>query len=528
MQPRAYQQAAIDATLSWVRYKTSPAIIVLPTGGGKTIVIKELAKHFATQNMRVLILAHRKELLLQTGDKFDNVGFSYYSASIEKGNLDDWVVVAGIQSIANADCAQFDVIIVDECHRMPNDGSGLYWQVINKHKGAKIIGLTATPMRTDSGTLKWGELVYNIEYKALLDAGYLAPLTNKVSAEPELGKVKISMGDYAENQLEKVMIEKELIDISVKKIISYSQNRKSVLIFCVSVMHAKILTAELYKSGVAAVVLSGETPDAERDNIIDDFKNGIIKFLVNCMILLEGFDAPNVDMVVCLRPTKSRVLWWQMMGRGVRKAENKENCLLIDMAGNLREHGGMGAPFFDVQKKSEEKKNGKICPKCEEFLAFSARECPCGYQFPEPERRGIVHSKKHDDKTDAVYVAIPDMRYFVNAVKYNKHIKKETGSVSLRVDYYCDGANYGKISEWIPPFKAHQFFLDRGVRLASQMSATTIDEIVAMADALKRPTHILVKQEGKWQRVIDYTFPVISEDVEPETIEEFLDDEIPF
>jgi DNA repair protein RadD len=528
MKPRLYQTAAIDAAILWVKYKDSPAIIVLPTGGGKTIVIKELSSHFATQSLRVLILAHRKELLLQAGDKFGDKGFSYYSAAIEKGNLDDWVVIAGIQSIYDADCAQFDIIIVDECHRMPETQEGMYWNFIKKHKGAKIIGLTATPYRLETGQLKWGRIIYDIPYKTLLDAGYLCKLANKVAAQPLLKEVKISMGDYSESHLEDVMTEAALLKTSIEKTIQYSEGRKSVLIFCVTVRHAELLCTQMRLNGLDATIITGKTSDNLRDDIVESFKTGQIRYLINCMVLLEGFDAPDVDMIVCLRPTKSRALWWQMMGRGVRIGPNKKDCLLIDMAGNLEEHGGMGAPFIDTEKK--EKAPGKICPQCEEFVDYGCMECPgCGFQFPRPEyeERKINHKTKHETTVDAVYAPQPDVTYDVIDVGYYKHVKKATGSISLRVDYYCEGANYGKISEWIAPFKARDFFADRGMVLPLSMSAETIDEIVMAAEGLKKPEQILVKQEGQWQRVAKYIWLKKPEE-EQLSLEDLLCDNIPF
>lgn len=531
MKPRIYQQSAIDAAISWVKYKASPAIIVLPTGAGKTIVIKELANYYCGQSLRVCILAHRKELLQQASDKFTN-NVEIYSASIGKGDINAPIVIAGIQSIYNKEANPFDIIIIDECHRVPNKLEGMYWSFIKKNPQAKIIGLTATPSRLEGGALGWGEIVYSIDYKHLQEAGYLSPLTNKLSCEPNLKDIKITLGEYHEGQLADVMSDPELLALSIKKIMAYSVGRNSILIFCVTVKHAELLNDAMRLNGMDAAIITGSTADGIRDDIIESFKGGQIRYLINCMVLLEGFDAPDVDMIVCLRPTKSRSLWWQMMGRGVRLSNNKNDCLLIDMAGNLREHGGMGMPFVEKSYREAATDRGKACPLCEEFLAVAKRQCTCGYEFPEQEARKAAHLKNHDSKTNVVYEPQPDVQYDIKDVGYYKHVKKATGSISLRVDYYCEGANYGKISEWIAPFKAQQFFHERGITLTKAMTAETIDEMVLMADSLKKPESIVVSQDGQWQRVSKYIWlkpsGLIEEVKDDRPMGEIIDDWIDF
>lgn len=531
---RDYQLAAVDAIKTWCTYKESPCIANIATGGGKTHIINALAEYFYSLGQRVCILAHRKELLEQTGDKL-NIPFGYYSASLGEKDTESSVIIAGIQSIFNKELDKFDVIIVDECHHLPNsDELGRYWQFIVNHQPCKLIGLTATPYRLGSGLLSWGEIVYEASYKALLEHGYLTKITNKVKDTPDLSKVKLVAGEYNEGLLANVMEDPELIDAAVKNIISYGLSRNSVLIFCVNVAHAEILTQRMQENGLDAAVLHGQTPQSERDAILQDFKDGKLKHLINCEILLEGFDAPNVDMIVCLRPTKSKSLWEQMLGRGVRKHQGKEDCFLLDMAGNLMEHGGLGSPIKDKSKKEYEKSNGKICPECETFTEpATIRVCPeCNFHWPEPEAPKASHSYTADTESSPVYDII--LEYMVNDVFYREHTNKKNGNKSIKVSYKCN-YKYGAIDEWISPHsesdfarsKAKQFMKERGLVLPDDFKYYTLEQLISYCPDMKKPIKIVVNHSEKFPRIIRYIYEETSGASNPEA-SFALDDEILF
>lgn len=508
---RDYQQAAVDAAITWGKYKSTPCIVDIATGGGKTHIVDALATYYHSLGQRVCIIAHRKELLEQAGSKI-SVPFGYYSASVGEKDTESSVIIAGIQSIYNKEFAPFDVIIADECHRMPNSQDlGQYWQFIAKHSPCKLIGLTATPFRTKGGKLGWGEIVYEAKYPLLLGLGYLTKLTNKVKNTPDLSRVKITAGEFNEADLSHVMENPELIDIAVKNIIAYGVGRDSVLIFCVTVMHAVALSKAMKASGMECAVVHGETNKIDREKILEDFKSGKLRYLINCEILLEGFDAPNVDMIVCLRPTKSKVLHEQMLGRGVRLFEGKEDCFILDMAGNLMEHGGLGAPYFDKAKKETKQETGRICPECETFNKPLARECSeCGYQWPEPERSKPSHNKNADTEADAVYQ--PLVTYKVKNTFYREHRSKK-GSTTIQIDYACN-AKYGAISEWLSPYhenewvrnKAWKWFEERGWKPYGDIKDYPVDDILFHCLELKTPIEITVDHNEKFPRIKAYKY----------------------
>jgi len=511
MKLREYQQAAIDAALLWIRYKDTPAIIDIATGGGKTHIISALIEHLHAQGKRVCLLAHRKELLEQSGGKI-TVPFGYYSASIGEKDTASQVIVGGIQSIYNKELDKFDCIIVDECHHLGNnEEDGRYWQFIAKHQPCTVIGLTATPYRLSGGKLMWGDIIYEAKYPLLLSLGFLAPIVNKVKNTPDLSNVRLVAGEYNEGLLASVMEDPKLIEAAIRNIIAYSPSRESILIFCVNVNHAIILADEMKRNGLPSAVVHGDTPMGERDAILSDFKSGKLKHLINCEILLEGFDAPNTDMIVCLRPTKSKSLWEQMLGRGVRLFDGKENCFLLDMAGNLMEHGGLGTPLHERGRKESKKDKGRICPECETFNKITSKECEdCGYIFLKEAPPKARHDYNADTEADASFQ--PYVDYDVKNVLYRDHMSK-SGNRTIRIDYVCN-TKYGVISEWISPWndnewaraKVTKMFADRGHKLGSDPITYSMEDLLWHCDHMKKPVRITVDHNEKFPRIKAYYY----------------------
>ena len=384
-------------------------------------------------------------------------------------------------------------------------------------------------MRLGSGKLNWGEIVYEISYHQLLKADYLSPITNKVTGTPNLDNIQINMGEYSIEQLEAVMSDAGLLLSAVEAIKKHTVNRNSVLIFTVSIKHSNLLKEILAKNDIDAEMICGDTPTETRDRILSDFKNNKIKYLINTEILLEGFDATCIDCIVCLRPTKSFVLHTQMLGRGVRKHEGKDNCLLVDMSGNLQELGALGSPYTEPSKKEAKRSHGKICPSCEEFVPPTTRECPdCAFQFPEPEVSLIKHNADPDFESDVIYNPITE--YDVSGVRYCEHTNKKNGNKSIRIDYIVQ-SQYGKISEWIAPFSesdwarnnCFNFFKKRGHELASPTNTYTMEALLWHCEQMKKPIKIEVIKEGKYDRVSNHYF---EEEAKPQITSQELADEL--
>lgn len=480
----------------------------MPTGSGKSLVIAALAEQLSG---RIAIIAHRKELLEQNASKLSKA-FGFYSASLGEDDLESDIIIAGIQSIYNKDFKPFDYILYDETHRLNNSRTGQGWEFISKSPDARLIGFTATPYRLSGGKLSWGKIIYEISYSKLMEEGYLSHLSNKVKAEINLENIKITAGDYSEDELAKYMSEPELIEQAVKVILAYTPFRHSVLIFCVTVVHGKILEKAMQANGLQSFMLDGNTPSEQRNTAITDFKEQRLKYLINCQILIEGFDAPNIDAILCLRPTKSKSLWEQMCGRGTRNDEFKSDCLLLDMAGNLKEHGGMGTPYREKSKKEALKTTGKICPQCEEYCKPLDKSCPdCGYEFPEAETRKADHQSNPELQANAVYSRF--VTYKVKAVRYSEH-RSIRDARSIRVDYIVPQVKYGVISEWLSAWhkndwvraKVGVFFKERGYRLGSDSDSYTPEYLLEHAKQLKIPTSITVDTKEKFPKIMRYIY----------------------
>lgn len=547
---RNYQQAATDNSIAWVKYQPEKnGLVVIATGGGKSILIAKLAEAFPEK--RILVLAHRKELLEQNASKVNMGGFSVYSAGLGERDLNGRVVFAGIQSIANIpenDLPAFDLVLVDECHNVSNNSEDetRYWSLFRKLGNPQIIGYTATPFRLTGGKLSWGETIYEVGYKQLLNDKWVAPITNKVSNTPDLSAVTVRLGEYVESQLEDAMLDPELLAAAIEAILAYSAGRNSILIFAISKKHCELLNHALIETGIAGgcAFVTGDTPSGERAQIVEDFRNQNLRVLINCMVFVEGFDVPCVDMVVHLRPTKSKTLWEQSVGRGVRLSPDtgKTDCLLLDMAGNLQEHGGLGYPYTEKAKKElAAKEKGRICPECETFnQGNNITACEdCGYQFPEPETKVISHNYTVDFSTDTVGAEYAT--YDVRDVAYRRH-KKEGKPDSIKVDYICPMAKYGSVAEWISPHSDSDFAVQmayvwlkkRGIEYVGQ-DLRTIPLDIIMNDCeqkAQKPIEIGVDLSEKYARIKEYKYAKIEEENRgsyPDSFGELdLDDAIPY
>jgi DNA repair protein RadD len=396
---RDYQQDAVSATIKHFRRTHESAVIVLPTGSGKSLVIAELAR---LANRRILILTHVKELVEQNHQKYESYGLTagIYSAGLKKKENQYQVTFASIQSAARnlQDFSQqYSLIIIDECHRvnMTNDDKNQkndeeqqslnqYQKIIHQLKESnpdvKLLGLTATPYRLGMG---W---IYRKHYRGIVRSEdsrpfehciYELPLRYLIKrqylTEPKLVDATIehydfsslrenSSGEYNPTDVNHLLNKNPRITQGItEQVIELGEKRQGIMIFAATVDHAKEIFS--YLPSQHSALITGATDSAERDRLIKAFKLKEIKYLVNVSVLTTGFDAPHVDMIAILRPTQSVSLYQQIIGRGLRLSENKKDCLVIDYTGN----------DFDLYQPEvgEKKPNSQsqpvqvICPSCE-------------------------------------------------------------------------------------------------------------------------------------------------------------------
>ena len=484
MQLRPYQQAAVDAVYEHLRSKETNPCVVLPTGTGKSLVLAQIAKDAIEKwNGRVLILAHVKELLEQNADKIrklcPELKIGIYSAGLRSRDTTEQVIVAGIQSVYNKACEldAFDLVIVDEAHLISSEGDGMYrtflsdMKVINPH--VRVIGLTATPFRLKGGLICkpeniLNEICYEAGLKEMIQQGYLSPLISRAGrAEANLANLHIRGGEFISDEVAAAMDNDALVTSACREIVELTRDRKAVLIFTASVDHCKHVAEKIEAfSGKECAIVTGDTSPAERAEIIARFKGEFIpadlfgtpkpplKFLANVNVLTTGFDAPNTDCVVMLRPTNSPGLLIQCAGRGTRLSPEtgKSNCLFLDYGGNILRHG----PLDMIKVKEPGSGKGgdapaKKCPQCLALIHAGYTACPeCGYVFPPKESNDKMTQTASSAGVISGQVDYTD--YEVLDVYYCVHEKRGAdpdAPKTMRVDYQV-GFNEFK-SEWVCP-----------------------------------------------------------------------------
>lgn len=345
---RDYQDDAVTAVANAVeRDGIRRAMIVLPTGGGKTLVFGELARGWLADGLgRVLVLAHRDELLTQAVAKLSMMVPRHLIGMVkaEQNNADAPVVVASVQTLARphrlAQVGRFGLVIVDEAHHVAAES---YVDILTmlgafEHGGPVVVGVTATPKRGDGMALDgvFQEIVYQKTYTDLMAARYLTPVVSQAfDLIPAPTSVSRGIdGDFSEGALGRLMLGANAPDKIVQAWQEYAQGRKT-LVFTPLVSVAKAVAVAFQTANVPAAWVSGAQPMKERRQALADLATGRIQVIANAMVLTEGFDEPSVSCVVIGRPTMNESLYIQMVGRGTRlhPESGKKDCLVLDMVG---------------------------------------------------------------------------------------------------------------------------------------------------------------------------------------------------
>jgi DNA repair protein RadD len=551
---RYYQREAIDSCYEFLRaHKTKNPCIVLPTGAGKTPVLSTICHDAVTRwNGRVLVLSHVKELIEQSAETlkawYPSLKVGAYCAGLGRRETRADVLVASIQSIYDkglklAGSDPFKLVLVDEAHRIPTSGEGMYRRLLTDLQVAspkiRVIGLTATPYRLKGGMVCspdhfLNEICYEVGVRELIAKGYLCPLVSKQAVGSiHDDQLRIKGGEFDESSLAEAFDGEEVIRQAVAEIAAYASDRKSVLVFCCDVTHAQHVANVLGEVlGEEVGLVTGETATQERDRTLQRFKDGALRFLVNVNVLTEGFDARRVDCVVLLRATMSPGLYYQMVGRGLRLHEDKNDCLVLDFGSNVLRHGCIDA----IQVKSPGKGNGskqpgtqpaKECPKCHSLQPINVREClDCGFEFPQDL------SPNHEERASDLPITtdqVAAVEYEVTSVSYLEHAKRdaeENAPKTMRVMYY-DGLKV-VAQEWVciehsgrAGESAYHWW---NLRTDHQMPINAADAArLGNLGYLAEPTKIMVvKPPGsKFQRITKY---ILGPRVESDKINVVIDE----
>ena len=350
---RPYQTEALISVRDAYKAGKRRVIVSLPTGTGKTVVFAHFP-HILKMKKRLLVLAHREELLVQAQDKFRSIDPDL-KVEIEqagaRASTDAKVVVASVPTLARNDGVRlsrlqpddFSIIVVDEAHHAVAPSYRRifdHFRLFESGTPRFLVGFTATPRRGDQQGLGevFEEVCYARDMREMIAGRYLCPITGwRVDTDLSLDNVKISHGDFVESQLARVVNTPLRNNLLVKAYRDFARARRAI-VFCVDVAHAKDVHEAFAKAGIRAASVWGELPKDERRTALTRFSAGEIDVVTNCNLLTEGFDEPRIDCVIMARPTRSKLLYAQMVGRGTRLHPDKVDLMVIDVADNSRTH----------------------------------------------------------------------------------------------------------------------------------------------------------------------------------------------
>ena len=399
--PRDYQQQAIDMSNEFLLKCKDPALLDLPTGAGKSIIVAYIAKCIAKlSKKKILCLAPSTELVLQNREKYLELGepASIFSAGAGGKSIKHDVVFGSPKTVLNS-LKMFDdrfaLVIIDEAHGITPTLIKIIDSMREKNKNLRVLGLSATCYRMNTGYIYsidqdgkpmgdqalnpfFKKCIFKLETQYLIDKGYLTPPTTSVtSSHYNTDALEMKGGKFTASSVDSVFSnDHRLTHEIVLDVVEASADRKGVMFFASTIQHAEEIMRSLPTSDSA--LITGKTPAKEREEKIKQFKDMKFKYLVNVSVLTTGFDAPHVDVIAILRATESASLFQQIVGRGLRLFDNKETCLIMDFAENIERHG-LEDNLFKPEIKTYISKNEKSrikaeCDVCGHVNDFGGRK----------------------------------------------------------------------------------------------------------------------------------------------------------
>jgi len=574
---RTYQDSALRSLWNYLLTEgTGHPLVVAPVGAGKSLMIAEFIRqcHEHYPRTRIIMLTHVKELLEQNAEElrgqYPTCDFGFYCAGLGQKRLHNDVTFASIQSIHNKIehiNRSPEIIIVDECHLIPEKGQTQYRRffdaVLQVNPNVKIIGFTGSPFRADSGRLDEGEnalfsgVCYEIGMDYMIEQGFWKkPVCPDIATKMDVSGVGVRGGDYILSQLEGRINTKELREDCVAELVKVGAGRRKWLVFTATVQHCEDVLQDLLDVGITARMVTGETPKDERKQTIEAFRRGEFQALVNVAVLTTGFNVPDIDLICFMRPTRSPVLYIQCTGRGVRPvyadgydlstqqgrlaaiaASHCPDCMVVDFGGVVDELGPIDQVSIKSKKQREKGESDdevkaavKICPACAEGCSTAQRYCyGCGYKFFEldtsPSNKHLLSS---DEEPEWLEVLGWD---------FKKHIKKDAkpdDPATMMVvystmrnifrDFVCFEHHRFVCSKRYAYDRAQKWYLKHTPEIYHGIIPQSVD--AALEVRYNMPSHILIRRNGKYWNVIDTKF-----EKKPELTKQEIEDleyQIPF
>ncbi|WP_026463512.1 DEAD/DEAH box helicase [Adhaeribacter aquaticus] len=421
---RPYQVQSIEELREAFRQGHRRMILVIPTGGGKTTVAAEMIRKATENGNHILFLAHRKELVEQAKNRLHTFGIKpgvIMAGWTQKARP---VMVASQQTLIRRALPKADVIIIDECHHSPSNG---FLKIINdeQYRLSFIIGLTATPFRLDGkglGSVGYTQIVAPITITQLVDEGHLVP-ARYYGPKRDMSDVHVTGGDFNAKELFSKFDKTVIYDGVIQHYNKFAPGSKAI-VFNVNVEHSVKMARLFNEQGISCAHVDGETPALERAQILSDFREGKYQVLCNVNILTEGFDLPAIETVILNRATKSKALYLQMVGRGLRPALGKSCCTVIDQGGNVYMHGPVDLEE-EYSLEDKPKKGGgappmKECPNCFLLQHTGAQVCKeCNYVFSIAIHERELPQEEFEDITNFLPKPVK-----ANKVPVPEHLRK--------------------------------------------------------------------------------------------------------
>ncbi len=395
-----HQQEALELIRDSFRKGKRTVMLQLPCGSGKTILAMSMIHSAVEKGKRVAFVVDNLELLEQASQAADKFGIPHgiIQSTHWRTNKEHPLQICTIQTLKNK-YKDFSFVIVDEAHCMYK--AQLEW--MERHNNVPFIGLSATPWAKGLGK-HWECLIKPLTTGDLIDIGKLAPFIAYAPETPDLADVAIQAGDYNQKQLGKAVNKHKLVASIVKTWLERGDNRQT-LAFCVDIAHSEAVAEEFRAAGILSeAVHSKLDPETRRDRL-DRFAAGDIKVLTSRDVLTKGYDNPAASCLILARPTKSRMIHVQQVGRVIRTTEGKDDAVILDHAGNHLRMGFITDPspdYLDIgekkdqstKQKEEIELKPKECPKCKFLKPAGIRECPkCGFT-PTKQSEVVVEDGK--------------------------------------------------------------------------------------------------------------------------------------
>ncbi|MBU2644841.1 DEAD/DEAH box helicase [bacterium] len=516
---RYYQSDSVDAVTEYFKkHPKGNPVIELPTGTGKSYVLAEMIKRYVDQwKARVVVVTHSKKLVQQDYDKTVNLWpegknlFGINSAGLKKRSTKAQVIFSGIQSVykSAAKIGKVNLLICDECHRLNVKDSiqykGFIEDLLEINPNMRVCGLTATPFRMRTGLIYgpsqdqlFDDLVYRANTKELIAQGYISrPVSPGTGLVQDLDKVRVRADEFVDEDLAPIFQDNELIQRQIAYTLAHAAGRKSIAVFAINIEHAERIAAELRRHGQTAAVVHSKI-DEDDDVLIADFEAGKYRFLISVNMFVEGFDSPQIDCIVDIKPTMSPGRYVQMYGRGFRLHPDPaiKDFLVLDFSGNVGRHGPVDQ--VEAQAVVEQQKNRKApmkqCERCGEINHARVKQCGyCGWLFPLPEA---------EDNTSAIagnLSVISEPQWFDVKTLNCAQSKQDEAIVA---HYYCPGKKFTKKVQ----------FDDEGVGWLKDHLGNDIPFDIqnffngGFRSKMKIPKKIFVDDAGAASRILEYRF----------------------